>query len=71
MALSDTAWFKLLVETNDKQKIAEMIATDLLAYTQLAFELMAEYGYNGKENINAAAVYDVAEQIVKLKTNKK
>lgn len=65
--VSETAWFKLLVETNDKEAIARMIAEDLLLNVKLAFDLMSEYGYQGKENINAAAVYDVAEKIVKLK----
>ena len=66
--VKETAFFLLLVETNDRQRIAEMIATDLLDNVQTAFDLMAEYGYNGKDKINKEAVYEVADEIVKLKS---
>lgn len=67
MAVNETAFFKLLVEVNDKDAIARMIAEELELKIGTSFEVMKYFGYE-YDQINAAAVYDVAEKIVKLKT---
>lgn len=64
--ITDTAFFKLLIEMNDKEQIATAIASDILNQVESGFKVMEHFGFNGDE-ITALNIYFVAEEIIKLK----
>jgi hypothetical protein len=65
--ITDTAFFKMLIELNDEQAIATAIVTELLDSIETSFLIMSHYGYTSEQLITPDAVYDVAKQIMKLK----
>lgn len=64
--ITDTAFFKSLVQMNDKEKIATAIASDILNQVESGFKVMEHFGFTG-EDVTAVNIYLVAEQIIKLK----
>ena len=64
--ITDTAFFKSLVEMNDKEKIATAIASELLDGIETSWKVMEHFGFTG-EDVTAVNVYVVAEEIIKLK----
>jgi hypothetical protein len=67
MAVNETAFYKLLEKQTDRDKIFSLIGTELLLGIESGFDVMLYHGYE-KNQINAAAVYDVADKILNNKT---
>lgn len=66
MAVNETAFYKLLEKQTDREKIFSLIGTELLLGIESGFAVMQHHGYE-KHQINAAAVYDVADKILNSK----
>lgn len=64
--VKQTAFFKMLIEMNDRQAIASAIATEILSGIETGFLVMELYGYE-KDKIKGADIYAVADEIIKLK----
>jgi hypothetical protein len=67
MEQNETAFFKLLLKAKDREEIFMMLGNELLLGIESSFEIMKQHGYE-KSQINAAAVYDVADKILNNKT---
>lgn len=62
--VTDTAFFKMLVEINDREEIACHIVRELLNQCETSFKIMQHFGH---EKIDVSAIYDVADKIVAIK----